>query len=306
DIEQALPPSPYITSGLQDQIDDITDSIESEYCDGFVFDQWQEITTSAPFYFYWEVPLGTVEIVSARVSFEVKSGTGTITFTCSEDKGALYGSAYGPYTTDMRAIDITGDLTGEGIKIIKIETSATVVLTARVFLGIKISKKEIPEEILDKATRPEVRTLAATSIVDVSATLNGDIISVGKGSYVDRTTGEIKPVTCTKRGFKYGLTQTDTWDTSESATYVKGTFGISATSLTAETDYYFRAYADNQVGRSYGEYVKLTTTAAIPVIYMLYKDDVSGITYINSYNSGGTLVDTWTIESSEQIGNAIA
>lgn len=290
------PVNPNVVADIQDQIDDITD--EGGYVDGFVFDQWQDMTTSAPFYFYWEVPLGTVEIVSASVSFEVKTGTGTITFTISEDKGALYGDSYGPYTTDMRAIDITGDLTGEGIKIIKLTTSANVTLTARVFLRIKISKKETAE-----GTRPEVRTLTATSITDVSATLNGDIISVGGGTYTDRTTGEIKPVTCTKRGFKYGLTQTDTWDTSESATYPIGTFGISATGLTPETDYYFRAYADNQVGRSYGEYVKLTTLAAIPVIFVVY--DTGGVYYIRSYNVNGTLCDTWTIEATESVGNAI-
>lgn len=309
--EPAIPPpepgvSPTVTDGIQEQIDDINDSIESEYASGFVFDQWQDMTTSAPFYFYWEIPLGTVEIISASVSFEVKTGTGTINFTVSEDKGILYGANYGPYTTDMRAIDITGDLNGEGIKIIKLTTSANVTLTARVFLRIKISKKETPEESLDKATRPEVRTLAATSIVDVSATLNGDIVSPGKGSYIDRTTGEIKPLTVTKRGFKYGLTRTDTWDTSESATYPIGTFGISATSLTAETNYYFRAYAENQVGRSYGEYVKLTTAAPVAIMYMVYKNDVSGITYINGYDTNGSLASTWTIETTESVGNAIA
>ena len=255
--EPEITPVTPVIEDIQGQIDDIVDSIENEYAIDLVFDQWQDMTTGAPFYFYWEIPLGTIEIISASISFEVKTGTGTINFTVSEDKGALYGNNYGPYTTDMRAIDITGDLTGEGIKIIKLTTSANVTLTARVFLRIRISKDETPEGEISE--RPEVKTLAATSVTDVSATLNGDIVSVGKGTYVDRTTGEIKPVTCTKRGFKYGLTMTDTWDTNTEATYVRGTFGISATSLTPETDYYFRAYADNQKGRSYGEYVTLTT-----------------------------------------------
>jgi len=280
----------------QEQIDNIVDSIENKYASGYVFDQWQDMTTEVPFYFYWEIPLGTVEIISARLSFEVKTGTGTINFTISEDKGALYGNNYGPYTTDMRAIDILGDLTGEGIKIIKFTTSANVTLTARVFLRVRISKKETPDAVSE---RPEVRTLVATSIVNVSATLNGDIVSVGKGTYVDHSTGEIKPVTCTKRGFKYGLTMTDTWDTNESDTYVRGTFGISATGLTPETDYYFRAYADNQYGRSYGEYMKLTTTVAVPAIYLAYENAVTSKRYINVYNSGGTYIEQWEIELTE-------
>ena len=360
----SIAPTPTITEpvsstdidDLQDQIDDIVDSIENKYYTEYVFDKYDYFISTKPFYFYFEVPLGTVEIVSARVSFEVKDYRNSsltdsryaingesearpiITFYVSEDKGCRFGNAYGQYETDMRAIDISNDLRGEGIKIIKFTTDNDVCLSARIFLGLKIDKDKTPNSILGggnndgndgndgdvggvgsedstapptqtiggSSERPEVRTLEATSIIGVSATLNGDIISVGEGNYVDRTTGEVKPVTCTKRGFKYGLTKTDTWDTNESGVYVRGTFGISVSSLTPETDYYFRAYANNQVGRSYGEYMKLTTLEAIPVIYMLYRDDVSAITYINSYNSGGTLVDTWTIETSEQVGNALA
>lgn len=329
DITQAptpAPAEPVSPTGIEDiqgQIDDIVDSIENEYAIDYVFDQFDYFISTHPFYFHWEIPLGTVEIVSARVSFEVKdyrnenltdsryaiTGDSTdrpvITFYVSEDKGCLFGDAYGPYSTDMRAIDISGDLTGEGIKIIKFKTDVDVCVTARVFLRVKINKDQTPDALLNTLLeRPEVKTLAATSILDVSATLNGDIISVGKGSYTDRTTGEIVPVTCTKRGFKYGLTKTDTWDTSESATYVKGTYGISVTGLTPETDYYFKAYAENQVGRSYGEYMKVTTIAAIPKIFVVYDNGTTY--YIKSYNVDGTLVDTWTIETTENIGNPIA
>ena len=282
--------SPAVVEDLQGQIDDIIDSLENNYAVGFVFDQFDYFISTHPFYFHWEVPLGTVEIVSARVSFEVKdyrnesltdsryaiTGDSTdrpvIKFSVSEDKGHLFRDIYGPYETDMRAIDISGDLTGEGIKVIKFETDNDVCVTARVFLRVKIDKDKTPESILGDGSigglseRPEVRTLAATSILDVSATLNGDIISVGKGSYTDRTTGEIVPVTCTKRGFKYGLTKTNTWDTNEEGNFVKGTYSLGVTGLTPETDYYFRAYAENQVGRNYGEYMKLTTLVAHPFV----------------------------------------
>lgn len=309
---------------VQGQIDDIVDSIENNYCVGFVFDKYDYFISTHPFYFHFEIPLGTVEIISARVSFEVKdyrnaslthsryaiNGDSTdrpiITFSVSEDKGHLFRDAYGPYETDMRAIDILGDLTGEGIKVIKFETDNDVCVTARVFLRLKINKDETPDAILDTLLeRPEVKTLTATSLADISATLNGDIVSVGKGSYTDKATGEIKPVSCTKRGFKYGLTKVDTWDTNESGSYVRGTFGISVSSLTPETDYYFKAYAENQVGRSYGEYMKFTTLAAIPKIFVVYSDASSNF-YIKSYNVNGTLIATWDIEATENIGNPIA
>ena len=305
DIPAGLTPgiAPGAWVGVQDQIDEIADG---DYYTEYVFDQWQDMTTSAPFYFYWEIPFGTVEIISARVSFEVKSGTGTIDFTISEDKGCLYGDNYGPYETDMRAIDISGDLTGEGIKIIKLTTSANVTLTARVFLKVKISKKETPEGWDTYFNqRPEVKTLAATSIIDVSATLNGDIVKTGTLHAVNRSTGEIELINeCTKRGFKYGLTKIDTWDTNESGNFVKGTYGLEITGLTPATDYYFRAYAKNSVGISYGEYMKLTTLAAIPEIFVVY--DSGGTYYIKSYNVNGTLCDTWTIETTENVGNAMA
>ncbi|GAF93384.1 unnamed protein product, partial [marine sediment metagenome] len=190
-------------------------------------------------------------------------------------------------------------------------TSATVVLTARVFLGIKVSKKETPDESIIggdsvNGERPEVKTLAATSIADVSATLNGDIISVGKGTYVDRSTGEIKPVTCIKRGFKYGLTMTDTWDTNTEATYVKGKYGISATSLSGETDYYFRAYADNQIGRSYGEYVKLTTLQELVFVSYWTRDPwANEVGAIKSYTGEGVAVTPWVADDFHLLYNGI-
>lgn len=335
DPTQAPTPPPteptQVIEDIQGQIDDIVDSIESNYAIDFVFDKYDYFISTKPFYFYFEIPLGTTEIVSASVSFEVKDYRNSslthsryaitgdsedrpiITFYVSEDKGHLFRDAYGPYETDMRAIDILGDLTDEGIKVIKFETDNDVCVTARVFLRLKIavggggSGGGIIGGDTVNGERPEVRTLAATSIADVSATLNGDIISVGKGNYVDRTTGEIKPITVTKRGFQYGLTRTNTWDTNESDSYVRGVFGISVTGLAAETDYYFRAYAENQVGRSYGEYMKLTTSAPIPAIYIVCEDAGTQIFYIKSYNVNGTLVDTWNLGlvAIENIGNAM-
>ena len=316
-----VPPS--AIEDIQDQIDDIVDSIENEYYTEFVFDKYDYFISTKPFYFHFEIPLGTVEIISARVSFEVKdyrnaslthsryaiTGDPTdrpvITFYVSEDKGCKFGSAYGPYECDMRAIDILGDLIGEGIKIIKFETDNDVCVTARVFLKLKIDKDETPEGWVDFKQRPEVRTLAATSITDVSATLNGDIVKTGALHAVNRSTGDIELVNeCTKRGFKYGLTKTDTWDTNESGSFVKGTYGLGVTGLTPATDYYFRAYAKNEIGISYGEYMKLTTGTIIrgyslivtsPEVLQLFDEDGILSRQISvagwSYGGCGTCMD---------------
>jgi len=66
----------------------------------------------------------------------------------------------------------------------------------------------------------------------------------------------------TTRGFKYGLTEEDTWDESETGTYSEGTFSLQLTGLTADTTYYIRAYATMAWGTVYGAYLEFIT--AIP------------------------------------------
>lgn len=287
--------SPTVIDDIQDQIDDIVDEIENDYYVDYVFDKYDYFISTHPFYFYFEIPIGMSEIVSARVSFEVKdyrnallthsryaiTGDPTtrpvITFYVSEDKKCLFGDAYGPYTTDMRAIDILGDLTYEGIKVIKFTTDVDACVTARVFLRLKIKKSETPGYGVFE--RPEVRTLAATSIIGSSAALNGDIIKTGAGTLVNRSTGQIEQINeCTKRGFKYATTKTDTNDKSETGTFVRGAYSLTVTGLTPSTDYYYRAYAKNDVGISYGEYVKFTTTAGCDVSKAVYESKSYDVT----------------------------
>lgn len=265
---------PTIIDDIQDQIDDITDNLENEYYVNYVFDKYDYFISTKPFYFHFEIPLGTVEIASAKVSFEIKDYRNSsltdsryaitgdsearpiITFYVSEDRGCKFGNAYGPYETDMRAIDISGDLTGEGIKVIKFTTDNDVCISARIFLKLKVTK-------IGSLERPEIRTLSATSIIFNSAILNGDIIKTGSGYWINRSTGETGPInTCTKRGFKWATTKADTNNESETGSFVKGKYGLSITGLTAETDYYFRAYADNPL-KVFGEYLKFTTKPII-------------------------------------------
>jgi hypothetical protein len=63
----------------------------------------------------------------------------------------------------------------------------------------------------------------------------------------------------TVRGFKYGLSQTDTWSTTENGTFSTGDFTGVISGLSANTTYYIRAYVTNSAGTSYGSYVSFTT-----------------------------------------------
>jgi hypothetical protein len=63
----------------------------------------------------------------------------------------------------------------------------------------------------------------------------------------------------TTRGFKYGLTETDTWSEYEEGTFEEGTFSLQITGLTADLTYYIRAYAIGAWGTKYGSYVQFKT-----------------------------------------------
>jgi len=69
----------------------------------------------------------------------------------------------------------------------------------------------------------------------------------------------VEPITT--RGFKYGLTETDTWDESENGggSYSEGTFSLQLTGLDPDTTYYIRAYAIGAWGTKYGSYLEFKT-----------------------------------------------
>ena len=48
----------------------------------------------------------------------------------------------------------------------------------------------------------------------------------------------------TRRGFKYGLTKTDTWDAYEEGVFGTGEYSQAVSGLSTGTTYWFRAYAD--------------------------------------------------------------
>jgi len=117
---------------------------------------------------------------------------------------------------------------------------------------------------------PTVTTQAPTSVLPTSITGNGNITATG---------GENSTV----RGFKYGLTQDDTWDAHDDGSFGAGAFTKAISSnLLANTTYWIRAYATNTIGTSYGAWVQFQTAAigAIPTGTMIVIcSDYTGYTY---------------------------
>ncbi len=116
---------------------------------------------------------------------------------------------------------------------------------------------------------PSVTTSAASSITDTTATLNGTISSIGTSSP-------------TVRGFAVGLTTAYGATTTESGSFSTGAFTTSATSLSCNTLYHFRAYATNINGTGYGSDTTFTTSACIVV--------TTTPVVISSGNGGGAIV----------------
>jgi len=143
------------------------------------------------------------------------------------------------------------------------------------------------------ATAPTVETNDATSVTDTTAVLNGNITDTG-GADV------------TVRGFATSTTSTlltDVSTTTESGTFGTGPFTKTDSVFVCGTDYYYRAYATNSAGTSYGVISGPFTTSSCGVT-------VSGVAYqseggavatsksIKVYKNGTTLVGSATSDAS--------
>lgn len=89
----------------------------------------------------------------------------------------------------------------------------------------------------------------STDISTTTITANGNITAIGDAN-------------ATRRGFKYGLTKTATWDVHDDGDYGTGAYTKAITEhLTANTFYWVQAYAVDPDGTSYSEWVQFQTSA---------------------------------------------
>ena len=100
---------------------------------------------------------------------------------------------------------------------------------------------------------PTVQTNSATNVTTSGATISGNVISDG-GANV------------TSRGFVYGTTINNMSQNIQNGSGL-GTFTSIPTGLAPGTTYYYKAYATNSAGTSYGEVMQFTTvSAAVPTV----------------------------------------
>ena len=143
-------------------------------------------------------------------------------------------------------------------------------------------------------TTPSVTTGSATSILRTTATLSASITDTGGA-------------TVTMRGVQYGLTQTGTWDSHETGAFSAGDYSRAVTGLTPQTTYWFRGYATNSKGTSYGSWVSFATKE-YPSILTIAASSVAGTSArLNSGlasdgNDDCTITFGWGLTSASAVG----
>jgi hypothetical protein len=143
-------------------------------------------------------------------------------------------------------------------------------------------------------TAPTVTTGTATSILRTTATLSASITNTGGA-------------TVTTRGVQYGLTQTGTWDSHETGAFNISAYSRAITGLTPQTTYWFRGYATNSKGTSYGSWVSFATKE-YPSILTIAASSVAGTSArLNSGlasdgNDDCTITFGWGLTSASSVG----
>jgi hypothetical protein len=107
---------------------------------------------------------------------------------------------------------------------------------------------------------PTVTSQAATDVTDVLATLNGNITDDGGGSITQHGF-------CWKIGSDPVNIAGSTWY-SQLGAGTEGAFDEDRTGLTESATYYYRAYATNSTGTSYGSAVSFVTSTIPPSLGM--------------------------------------
>ena len=229
--------------------------------------------------------LAVAPTASTTAASDIASTTATLNGNITSDGGAeitARGFVYATSNTDL-IIGATGvtDVTVSGTEIGTFNSAITSLTAGTTYYYKAYATNSVDttygevQSFTTLAVAPTASTTAASDITSTTATLNGNITSDGGADI-------------TARGFVYATSNTDliigatgVTDVTVSGTEI-GTFNSAITSLTAGTKYYYRAYATNSLGTTYGEVQSFTTTD------ILSSEDfkLSGISILPNPTSG--------------------
>ncbi len=200
-------------------------------------------------------------LLSTEAASNITSTTATLNADITSDGGAIItarGFVYAISNTDLiigttgvTNVTVSGIATGDFEKEI---TSLTAGITYyyRAYAINSFGTAYGKAQSFTTLAAPAVSTTTASTITSTTATLNGNITSDGGAAI-------------TARGFVYAISNTDLTIMGATNVIVSGTTGVfteNITSLTAGTTYYYKAYATNSVGTTYGDAQSFTTLAA--------------------------------------------
>lgn len=130
---------------------------------------------------------------------------------------------------------------------------------------------------------PTVTTSNATNVEETSATGNGNITDVGIGN-------------CTTRGFEYDIDSGAPYafETHENGAFAAGAYSLNITGLDEGELYYYRAYATNADGTSYGAEETFLTKPLVPTgVGCTSNTSAIIVSWTNAVCGGGSTVKTW-------------
>ncbi len=135
------------------------------------------------------------------------------------------------------------------------------------------------------AVVPTVTTTAATSITTTAALSGGNVTADGGSGLIARGVvwnTVVSPTTALTSKTNDGT--------------LTGTYSSSLTPLTANTKYYYRAYATNAIGTAYGNELNFTTLPNAPIVGNGSNATLNGFTANWSAAPGGSEAFTYTVE----------
>ena len=165
-------------------------------------------------------------------------------------------------TNFFPAIDTNFDGTGNGSEITDTFTQYTASISGTgstleivITLNLDSGDEDIAFDDLSitAVTSPTITTGSASSITQTTATLAGNITSTGGADITERGV-----FWSTTDGFADGAGT----KVSEAGTFGTGAFTEDVTGLSAGTTYYFKAFATNSAGTSYGSQGSFTTSSS--------------------------------------------
>ena len=180
---------------------------------------------------------------------------------CTNNYSALGLGEQGSFST-AELIDIDGDgvpetLCEHPVQNYMFETNTTYYYQAYAINEYGVGLGEIMTFTTSSGTPPEVSTGDVSDLTAISVTLDGSILSPGTGVIIEHghcwSSSSENPTISSAEYNSYGSIES-------------GSFEYMITDLLPNTNYYYRAYATNPSGTSYGEILSFSTPLATPTV----------------------------------------